>query len=132
MKNISLFLYEWKHFTRSPFKIIALILFVLASVYGLHNGAALYQKQQAEVKKRFRPLAEYLAANYYTVKLNGEGTELVDLLGKEQTPKALIKELRIQGYPTIMVLDDQLELKKINEGYKTAPQLMRFLKRYTD
>jgi len=50
MKNLKLFLWEWKHFVRSPFKIIALGLFVLASVYGLHKGANLYHKQTAEIE----------------------------------------------------------------------------------
>ncbi|MEM7514915.1 MAG: hypothetical protein AAF388_28570, partial [Bacteroidota bacterium] len=51
MKNLSVFLYEWKHFVRSPFKVVALVLFVLAGVYGLHNGASLYHKQTAEITK---------------------------------------------------------------------------------
>jgi ABC-2 type transport system permease protein len=51
MKNLNIFLYEWKHFIRSPFKIVALLLFVLASIYGLHNGANLYEKQKAEIEK---------------------------------------------------------------------------------
>jgi ABC-2 type transport system permease protein len=51
MKILSIFLYEWKHFIRSPFKIVALFLFIIASLYGLHNGATLYQKQRAEIEK---------------------------------------------------------------------------------
>lgn len=51
MKNLWIFLYEWKHFTRSPFKIIALLLFMVASIYGLYKGEKLYHKQRAEVEK---------------------------------------------------------------------------------
>ena len=51
MIRFDILLFEWKHFTRSPFKIVALILFVLASIYGLHNGASLYQEQTAEINK---------------------------------------------------------------------------------
>jgi len=51
MKNLNVFLYEWKHFNRSPFKIIALLLFLVASIYGLQNGANLYKKQTAEIEK---------------------------------------------------------------------------------
>ncbi len=51
MKNLAIFLYEWKHFTRSPYKIIALILFIVASIYGLYKGETLYHKQSAEVEK---------------------------------------------------------------------------------
>lgn len=51
MRNLNIFLLEWKHFVRSPFKIIALVLFIIASVYGLHKGANLYQEQSAEIEK---------------------------------------------------------------------------------
>ena len=51
MKTIYSFLYEWHHFTRSPFKYIALILFILAGVYGLHNGSMLYNNQQIEINR---------------------------------------------------------------------------------
>jgi ABC-2 type transport system permease protein len=51
MKNLNIFLYEWNHFLHSPFKIVALLLFILASIYGLHNGANLYEKQKAEIEK---------------------------------------------------------------------------------
>ena len=46
-----MFLYEWKHFVRNPFKIIAIVLFVVAGLYGLHNGARLYEDQNAEVER---------------------------------------------------------------------------------
>lgn len=51
MKYLNIFLLEWKHFVRNPFKIVAILLFVLAGIYGLHNGASLYEKQLAEIEK---------------------------------------------------------------------------------
>jgi len=51
MRNLNIFLYEWKHFVRSPFKIVAVLLFIIASIYGLHNGADLYEKQNAEIER---------------------------------------------------------------------------------
>ena len=51
MKNLDILLLEWKHFVRSPFKIIALVLFVVAGIYGLHKGANLYHKQSTEIAK---------------------------------------------------------------------------------
>ncbi|NQY04984.1 MAG: hypothetical protein HRT68_01980 [Flavobacteriaceae bacterium] len=51
MKNLNVFLFEWRHFVKNPFKIVALILFMLAGIYGLHNGADLYHKQQAEIER---------------------------------------------------------------------------------
>ncbi|MEO0473341.1 MAG: hypothetical protein AAF206_27260, partial [Bacteroidota bacterium] len=49
MKSGTIFLYEWKHLIRTPFKMVAMALFIIAAVYGLRNGAALYQKQIAEI-----------------------------------------------------------------------------------
>lgn len=51
MRGLNIFLYEWKHLIRSPFKIVALFLFMLAGVYGLHNGADLYKKQNDEIER---------------------------------------------------------------------------------
>jgi ABC-2 type transport system permease protein len=51
MRSLSIFLYEWKHFVRSPFKIVAVLLFIIASIYGLQNGAALYNKQNEEIER---------------------------------------------------------------------------------
>ena len=51
MRSWSIFLYEWKHFVRSPFKVVALVLFLMAGVYGLHNGASLYHDQVSEIQR---------------------------------------------------------------------------------
>ena len=51
MNPLTIFLYEWKHLIRTPFKLVALVLFILAAMYALHNGAALYNKQAAEIEK---------------------------------------------------------------------------------
>ncbi len=48
---LSIFVYEWKHFIRTPFKVVALLLFVIAGVYGLHNGADLFHEQAGEIEK---------------------------------------------------------------------------------
>jgi ABC-2 type transport system permease protein len=51
MRPLNIFLYEWKHFSCSPFKIVAVLLFIVASIYGLHNGADLYKKQNSEIER---------------------------------------------------------------------------------
>jgi len=82
MRNLDIFLYEWKHFIRSPFKIIAILLFVIASMYGLHNGANLYQEQKAEVEKIEQRVAEdrqtTLAEHYEQGYLTPEDRPWVD------------------------------------------------------
>ena len=51
MRNTAIFLYEGKHFIRSPFKVAALVLFIITGIYGLHNGADLYNKQTNEIAR---------------------------------------------------------------------------------
>ena len=51
MKSLNVFIYEWKHFTNSPFKLVALVLFISAGIYGLYNGQSLYIEQSKEFVK---------------------------------------------------------------------------------
>jgi len=51
MRYFNVILFEWKHFIKSPFKIIGVVLFIISGVYGLHNGANLYTKQNSEINK---------------------------------------------------------------------------------
>jgi len=57
--------YEFKHLRNSPFKIIAFILFMLASIYGLQNGYELFCKQTKEIEaiqaKNEQKLTEIIA-----------------------------------------------------------------------
>lgn len=58
MTIINIFLLEWKHFIRSPYKVIAIFLFILASVYGIHNSVSLYQTQINEIAKIEKRISE--------------------------------------------------------------------------
>ena len=58
MTFINIFLLEWKHFIRSPYKVIAISLFILASVYGIHNSVSLYQTQINEIAKIEKRVSE--------------------------------------------------------------------------
>jgi len=46
MKTYHLFLYEFKHFSRSKTKVFSFLLFVIASFYALYSGFDLQNKQQ--------------------------------------------------------------------------------------
>ena len=48
-KFFKIFQYELLHFARSPFKIITLLIFLLAMIYGCQNGFELYKKQSKEI-----------------------------------------------------------------------------------
>ena len=58
MTFVNIFLLECKHFIRSPFKVIAIFLFILASVYGIHNSVSLYQTQINEIAKIEKRVSE--------------------------------------------------------------------------
>ncbi|MGF1582925.1 MAG: hypothetical protein ACFCD0_26695 [Gemmataceae bacterium] len=78
----SIFLYEWKHLLRSPFKLVALLLFVVAAVYGLHNGASLYYRQMTEIEGIQEKVRKVHQTNlsYYDKGLKGpEDRRKVDL-----------------------------------------------------
>ena len=46
---IQIFRSEFLHLIRSPFKIITLLLFLFAIIYGCQNGYALFEKQNKEI-----------------------------------------------------------------------------------
>lgn len=82
MRKTSIFIFEWKHFIQSPFKIIALLLFIIAGIYGLHNGANLYEKQQAEVssiEEKIEKQKQETIALYKSKKKGPEGKPWIDL-----------------------------------------------------
>ena len=78
MTFVNIFLLEWKHFIRSPYKVIAISLFILASVYGIHNSVSLYQTQINEIakidetvtQKRQEFVNKHLAENQSTIQKN--------------------------------------------------------------
>lgn len=51
MSILNIFIFEFKHFARNNFKIVSVMLFVLASIYALQNGLNLYNNNSAEIEK---------------------------------------------------------------------------------
>jgi len=82
MKVLNIFLFEWKHFVRSPFKVVALLLFVLAGGYGLHSGANLYQAQRTEIEsiqEKVAAIRQERIAYFEEGKTNLEDRPWIDL-----------------------------------------------------
>jgi thioredoxin-related protein len=89
-----------------------------------------------------KDVADYVNKYYYAVKFNAEGNDIVEFKGKAYTnpnydpAKAkrrngsheLARYFRIQAYPTIVFLDENLELLTPLRGYKTPQDLELYLK----
>ena len=85
--------------------------------------------------------AAHISKNYYAVKFNGEGTDVIKYKGQVMTnpnhnPNArgrnaahqFTSYLKVQGYPSMYILDAKGELKSPIVGYYTADQLLPLLK----
>jgi len=77
-------------------------------------------------------VVNYINTNYHAFRINGDDNYNFEFLGKIFTPRQLIRELKIEGYPTLLFLDKKMKLVKVAPGYKTSTQFMRMLRKYSD
>lgn len=88
-----------------------------------------------------KTVVDYITANYYPVKFNGEGNEVVQYQGKKYSnpnfnPEKkgrnsiheLTLQLKLEGYPSMFVLDTKADIAKVIVGYYQPEQLMSELK----
>lgn len=84
---------------------------------------------------------KYINANFYAVKFNAESPDAVKFKGQTYTnegynPNArgrnsvhdFTKALRVSAYPTIVYLDEELNMIAPIKGYQTPPQIELYLK----
>ncbi len=82
---------------------------------------------------------QYINQNFYAVKFNAESSEAVDFKGKafanpnydatrnkmaRNSPHELTRFLNIRAYPTLVLLDEELEVTERLKGYKTVEKLL--------
>ncbi|MDH3709119.1 MAG: thioredoxin fold domain-containing protein [Cyclobacteriaceae bacterium] len=77
-------------------------------------------------------IIKYVNDNYYAVKLNGEGKKQVSLFGKTMTEAELAYAFRIQGYPSIVFMDEKLQPYQPVAGYIPAQNFIKMLKQFND
>lgn len=87
-------------------------------------------------------VANYVNENYYAVKFNGEGKDVVNYKGKSfnnpnykpelanrrNSAHTLASYLQISAYPTIVFMDEKSDVIAPITGYQTPPQLELYLK----
>ncbi|PWH81616.1 thioredoxin family protein [Algibacter marinivivus] len=91
-----------------------------------------------------KDVANYVNANYYAVKFNGEGDEVVNYNGKKfsnpnynpalanrrNSAHELSRYFQVRSYPTIMFLDEKGNLIFPLVGYKNVSQMELYLKMF--
>ncbi len=89
-----------------------------------------------------KDVANYLNENYYAVKFNGEGNEIVNYKGQKfenkgydpakadrrNSPHPFANYLQVQAYPTMLFFDEKGEFLQPLAGYLTPSQIEMFLK----
>lgn len=87
-------------------------------------------------------VANYVNENYYAVKFNGEGNEVInykgrafnnpnykpELANRRNAAHTLATYLRISAYPTIVFMDEKADVIFPIRGYQTPTQLELYLK----
>lgn len=86
-------------------------------------------------------VADLINRNYYAVKFNAEGNSVVNFKGNsfnnpnfDPTRKGrnsaheLTAFLKVEGYPSIYILNRNGEVQEKTTGFKTPEELLRFLK----
>lgn len=88
-----------------------------------------------------KEVSEYISKNYYAVKFNAEGNSEVTYKGKKYTNPQydatrkgrngvhdFTMFLKVQGYPSMYILDSKGEVKSPIVGYHTPEQLLPLIK----
>lgn len=84
-----------------------------------------------------KEVADYINANFYAVKFNGEGNNEVNYKGKkyanpnfnpDRKGRNSVHEftmfLKVEGYPSMYILDSKGDIDKVIVGYYQPEQLM--------
>ena len=89
-----------------------------------------------------KDVADYVNENYYAVKFNAEGNDVINFEGKtfsnpsynpamakrRNSPHQLSMYYKVQAYPTIVFLGEDTAFLTPVRGYKTPQQLELYLK----
>ena len=86
-------------------------------------------------------VADLINRNYYAVKFNAEGNSVVSYKGNSfnnpnfdtnrkgrNSAHELTAYLKVEGYPSIYILNRSGEVQEKTTGFKTPEELIRFLK----
>jgi thioredoxin-related protein len=82
-------------------------------------------------------VVEFISKNYYAVKFNAEGNDVINYKGTKYTNSGydaakkgrnsmhdFTKFLKVRGYPTMLIFDESGAVSRDLVGYRTAEQLL--------
>ncbi|MBV6644265.1 MAG: DUF255 domain-containing protein [Cyclobacteriaceae bacterium] len=75
---------------------------------------------------------DYVAKNYYAVRLDYENLKKVTFLGETYSEKGLAQDWNIRDLPTIVLWDEGFETKIMVKGYKKPGPFLQTLKSFRD
>jgi len=75
-------------------------------------------------------VVQYVNNHYYAVKLNAESDKMVTFNGKQLSERALAKAFQVQGFPTIVLIDEQFKTVSPHLGYLKPDQFKRMLMKF--
>ncbi|NJM93361.1 MAG: thioredoxin family protein [Cytophagales bacterium] len=77
-------------------------------------------------------VAEFVANNYYAVKMNAESSDQLLFKGQLVTPRQLTQAFGVTGFPTIVLMDQNLGNVQPVPGYRDAKGFTDLLKKYQE
>ena len=91
-----------------------------------------------------KEVADYVNKNFYAVKFNAEGNDVVNYKGKEysnptydpakanrrNSAHQLSRHFQVRAYPTVVYLDEKAEVIAPIKGYQTPSQIELYLKMF--
>lgn len=75
---------------------------------------------------------ELMNENYLPVKLDAESNKEITYKGQKGTYRDFARSLRINGYPTTVYMDENLEVKAVRPGYVPANQMVEILANFAE
>lgn len=77
-------------------------------------------------------VAAYVNENFYAVKLDAESSTMVNYKGEVMSQTALAREWGVRGYPTIVLIDEDLYSPQAKPGYRKPAAFLSLLRTFKD
>ncbi len=75
-------------------------------------------------------IVDLVNGKYYAVKLDAESKAEIVFNGQKMTEQQLARSMRVSGYPTIVLMDENLKNIQPVAGYKNPSQFKKMLTQY--